>query len=216
MVADVANNKIYILAGSPYQGSSDYLWEFDRINDKWRIVAYFAATDETYQIATSDYNIFYVMATSKRDDINFIPVGTYDSSEASSTNPSRVKILKLDISTGVISTFIDGSNTYPPQLATFYDVGFPRPSAPSVRYGKLPDTRSGFTMHNDKLYYRYASSNMAGVAEADSDGNTSRFLPVISLTTDAPVFTAFCFCISGNELFLAYSGNNLILSLIHI
>ena len=206
MVADTTNNKIFVLAGSPYTTAGDYLWEFDRTTDKWRVIAFFSATDEAWLITSNDFNIFYIMATTKRNDINVIPNGTYDSSEGTTENPSLVKILKFDLSTGTITTFIDGSNTLPPQLASFYSVGFPRPNATGTRYGKLPDTRAGFTMRGDKLYYRYATATTFGVAEADSDGNTTSFLSPNVAPDSYGNATSFSFCLSPTEMFLAYSN----------
>ena len=208
VIADTANNKLYILAGSAYTSYADYLWEFDRTTDKWTVIAIFSTTDETWQLASEDYNVFYVMATKKRRDINILPYGTYDAAEATVSDTSQVKILKVDISAGTITTFIDDSNTFEPQLALFYSVGFPRENASGIRYGKLPDTRQGFEMRNGKLYYRYVTGTATsfGIAEADSTGTTSAFLTANVTADTYGNNSSFCFCISNNnELFLAFS-----------
>ena len=212
------NNRLYILSGSPYIGESDYLWQFDRNTDTWTILAYFSSSDETWQITSRNYQQFFVMATSKRDDIDVIPNGTYDSSEGTTENPSLVKILEVDTTTGTISTLVDGSNQYPPQLAHFYAVGFPRENASSTRYGKLPDNRAGFQMAPGiaALYYRYASATEYGVAQVNTRGSSKGSTRSVMRPNATPnsfgSATSFCFCMSTQNnvpyMYLAYSSGS--------
>ena len=205
MIANSATNKLYVLSGSPYIGAADYLYEYDRNRDTWRIVIYFSPSDEVWQIATEDYNIFYAMATSKRADINVLPNATYDSSEATSGNPSKVKILKATIDEQKVESFISNTSTYPPQLATFYSVGFPRENASSSRYGKLPDNRSGFEVKGGRLYYRYATATTFGIARVTSSGSPRQFMTPMLAPDNYGNATSFAFCLSDTECFLGYS-----------
>ena len=200
-----SSTKLFILTGSPYQDTQDALWEFDPATAEWQILTSFDITDEVWQLATEDFNTFYVMATRKRSNINVIPVGTYDASEATANTASRVKILRYSRTADTVTTFIDDSATHPPQLATFYSVGFPRDNSAGDRYGKLPDTRSGFDVKDMRLYYRYANSTAYGVAVADTGGTTASFIAGPGPPDEFGSGSSFNFHISGTDLYFGYT-----------
>ena len=199
------DGNFYLIAGSPYTSAQDYLWQWNVAEDEWTLLMEFNTGHEMWSIASSDYDVFYILGTQARQYQWILPNGTYDSSEGTSSAPSRVKIWRFTRSTDVFEEFITASDNFPPQLAQLYSVGFTRENASGDRYGKVPDTRGGFDVHDGKLYYRYASSTAYGVAEADVLGNTSAFVTAPNAPDNFGGAAGCTFHISGDRIYVGYT-----------
>ncbi len=177
-ILDRTNKVFYVLAGSPNVIEQDYLWQWTPATDEWVLLYQFESDQEMWQIQSNDYDNFYILGTEAREDLRIIPNATYDASETETGSASKVNIWRYTRSSNSFSVFVGSDNNYPPTLAHFYSVGFPRENANSDRYGKLPDTRGGFILLGAQLYYRYASGSDCGVAIAFLAGGTGSRISV--------------------------------------
>ena len=200
-----SNKAFYILAGSPTKISQDYLWKWTPETDEWELLAEFDSDLELWQLASADYNVFYILGTEARDDLDVLPNGTYDSSEAQTGSPSLIKIWSYTASTDTMSEYITGSNSYPPTLGHFYSVGFSRENANSHRFGFMPDTRGGFSIRSNRLYYRYATGTHFGIASVNlGNGTTSQFVNAGAVDTFGNA-GGLAFNISGSRMYFGYT-----------
>ena len=197
----------YILAGSPYATAQDYLWEWHVEDKQWNLIGIFSTSHEMWQLASSDFNVFYILGTQSRVDINLLPNGTYDASEGASGSPSLVKIWTFTKSTETLTELITGSDNYPPTLAQFYSVGFTREHASSDRFGKIPDTRGGFAIRENTLYYRFANATSFGVAAASlPSGSTSAFITASGSPDNFGSAAGLAFHINGDRMYVGYTN----------
>ena len=173
-IVDSSNKVFYVLSGSPNIIEQDYLWRWTPVTDEWELLHRFENDQEMWQIQSNDYNTFYVLGTEARDDLRVIKNANYDASETESGSVSNVKIWSYSRTTDLLTEFVTETDTYPPTLAHFYSVGFPRDNANSDAYGKVPDTRGGFILLGVNLYYRYASGTDCGVAVAIIPSGSTR------------------------------------------
>ena len=139
------------------------------------------------QLATSDFETFYILATRANDfDSIESPVPANHNAAVfdpldSSRETEDTRILKYVKSTGVVTTFVDGDDTYPPQIGLHYMAGFENPRHIRWREGIFAEARSTFKIHNNQLYYRFAKWGSFGVARATTGGSTSA---IVSVTRD--------------------------------
>ena len=115
------------------------------------------------QFTTSDFDTFYILATTAYD---FDWIETPDppnSNEAvfdpldSSRETEDTRILKYVKSTDTLTTFVDVDDNFSPQIGLHYMAGFENARHLRLREGIFSESRSTFRIHNNKLYYRYAT-----------------------------------------------------------
>ena len=164
VVYDSANKKYYMLYGQQANHLPDRLISYDVAIDSWERIATTNITlggvqreYEMWQLATDDFDNFYILATVHRIDENEELVrGTYDALESTIREPTQISILHYQISTGTW-TEIDDARGNQPQLGIQYRQ-FPHPLGFRDRLPMLPDTRTGFVIADiageKKLVYR--------------------------------------------------------------
>ncbi|RKU28916.1 hypothetical protein C6499_09550 [Candidatus Poribacteria bacterium] len=161
---DSTNKKYYMLYGQQANHQPDRLIAYDVATDSWERIATTNITlrgvpreYEMWQLATDDFDNFYILATVHQTDADDELVrGTYDALESTFREPSQIAILRYQISTKTW-TEIDDARGNQPQLGIQYRQ-FPHPLAFRNRLPMLPDTRTSFVIANfageKKLVYR--------------------------------------------------------------
>lgn len=164
VVYDSTANRFYMLYGQRSNQVADKLIAYDVGDDRW--ITYIS-TDvvvrgqtlqyEMWQLATDDFDEFYVLATvfDESSDGTLI-FGVYDAWEPQADILSQIRILKFVRSTNTWS-IVDDVAGNAPQIGFYYSA-FQIPEPRGVRYPMLPDTRSSFTIAtlsgDKKLVYR--------------------------------------------------------------
>ena len=164
VVYDSTNRKYYLLYGQQANHLPDRLIAYDVATDSWERIATTNITlrgvqreYEMWQLATDDFDNFYILATVHQTDANDELVrGTYDALESTIREPSQIAILRYQISTKTW-TEIDDARGNQPQLGIQYRQ-FPHPLGFRGRLPMLPDTRTSFVIATvageKKLVYR--------------------------------------------------------------
>ena len=171
----VDDNKFYFLYSSRIDSpkARSKIIEYNPDNDSYNVFFEKGSHAEWWKLEkVSGQNIFYVLGTTLSSIIVSLPtVGAYDPTEA---NP-RTLIEKIE--SGVSSTYISSGYTFRPVVGMYYQLGFPIDGAnDNVRRGILPDTRKGFVLDNNNLYYLFANSLSYGVAKASSKDMSTAFI----------------------------------------
>lgn len=140
------NNDSYFLVSVP---RNDNLYEsgivkYDVNDDEYSLVYRFGRGIEAWQMANAG-DTFYVMHTSTTAPVN------------NRHADSATIISAINITTGTVSVIANRGSTFPPQLGVPIRGGF----GESLYHA---DTRSGFAVHNNFLYYRYQQTSRAGIA----------------------------------------------------
>ena len=143
------------------------LLRYDASTDAWSGVLQASSHAEWWQLATADFDTFFILQTTGRWERGVPRLATYNPAEANSASPARTSILKATLSSGTQSTFVN-SGSRRPQMAMHYWYGFRTGTgelrANNARFGFLPETRTGFVVAENALWYRYASSSNFGLA----------------------------------------------------
>lgn len=174
------NNRFYFLYSSRVGNPS--IIEYNPITDKYREVFKRSSHAEYWRFVKQD-DIFYILGTTVSSvEIDFPTRGAYDPAEHTARLPSGTFIEKLDISDNSIEYFVDRSpsHTLRAVVGMYYQFGFEADGRNNnVRQGIQPDTRKGFILHNNLLYYPYANNIDCGIARANIDGSApTRFVRI--------------------------------------
>ena len=151
---DAENRKYYMLYGQQSEFQPDWLISYDVASDSWQRIATtntqigtFTREYEMWQLATDDYDTFYILATvyqtegrSRIHGGGIVAPGTYDALETAPNSP--ITILKY-VRTTNTWTKLNIAPENRPQIGHYYSA-FPQPT--STRYPMLPDNRSGFAI----------------------------------------------------------------------
>ena len=119
---------------------------------------------EFWRMATDDFDTFYIMG-GRAAYIEGFPVrAAYNTLPHSGASPNTNTIWRYDRSSNVIDPIVDAdaASDLRPQLAQYYHLGF---AFTQNRHGFLPDTRKGFDLDLDDLYYIFANRDKVGVAK---------------------------------------------------
>ena len=139
------------------RGHIPRILKYDTINDVWSIVVTRSSMAEWWRFVKVGDD-FYILGTTGLNNPAEPVLGVYDPTE---TNPTPL-IERLSGLT--LSTYVAPTTTYKPiGAAMFYHFGF----EPNQKYrtGIRPDTRRGFQVYNNELYYLYANSSGFGIAK---------------------------------------------------
>ena len=170
---DEDDNKFYFLYSS--RVSKPSIIEYDPILDRYREIFKRYSNAEYWRFVKQD-NIFYILGTTISSIEIERPVrGAYDPTEHSSSTPSGTFIERVDISDKSLTSFVGSSPSHGMRavVGMYYQFGFEADGRNNnVRQGIQPDTRKGFILHNNLLYYPYANSISCGIARANIDGTT--------------------------------------------
>ena len=203
---DDTNNLVYVLLSNSSNTISDELVVYDIEKDIYRVLESFDPSLAVLQLATTDFDTFYILAAPAIDaevdrsaadvDTDTIALG-YDSAEA-----AKSRILQYVHSDDWTMTLVDTDSDFPPQVGLHYWVGFE--NIDHLWQGIQPTSRANFQIHNNLLYYRFATAEKFGVAAVDTDGNTQE---IVSADRDGYMnHLNFAFDIDANgEVFFAYS-----------
>ena len=147
---------------------------------------------EWWQLATKNFETFYILQSASNYNPDGLPrYGTYNPSlSASVTDTNCLRLaLTFDANGGVASsspTELLTTANLRPQLSMHYWYGFrntlPRSWKTNSNYGYLPDTRHGFEIAGNALWYRYASTRHFGLARNPLDSNAPQ--SVIQINRD--------------------------------
>ena len=156
------------------------------MTDESSIVAQGSASNEWWKFTTRDYDQFYVLGSIPSFQMGIPVFGSYDSSEINNVASSRVRIWSVNLNTtgnATIGEYVTNTNTYPPQLAMHYHLGFqPRANTSQNRLpnrnGSLPDSRRNLYLHSDgsTLYYPFATASTFGVAKTTNGSSSTRVM----------------------------------------
>lgn len=139
------------------------LIHYDASADTWQTIRQAGSHAEWWQLATEDFNEFFILQTTGGYTRGVPNLGTFNPAEES----AATSILKVNISAGSTSTFAN-SGSLRPQLAVHYWYGFisgtGKLRSNNPRFGFLPETRTGFHVAENAVWYRYASNARFGLA----------------------------------------------------
>ena len=131
--------------------------------DTWETITTAATHAEWWQLATTDFDEFFIIQTTGTWSTGLPTFGTYNAAEAG----RATSIVKYTISTRQTNTYVNSGNIRP-QLAVHYWSGFIKgtghPLRNNARFGFLPDTRTGFHVAENAVWYRYANATQFGLA----------------------------------------------------
>ena len=181
-VHDAGKDVFYFLLSHPSGYVRDILVSYNPVGDRYETLWTFAAGLAVVQLASSDYDTFYVLATeaSDFDRMESPEPSNYSGAVTDNWDSSRetgaTRILRYVVSTDRETTFVDVDDDYPPQVGVHYMAGFENLRHIRWREGIFSESRSRFVVYNNELYYRYATWEGFGVARADSSGSTSALL----------------------------------------
>ena len=185
----VDGNDIYLLYSA--RGNKPRLFKYEIDNDFWSVVVQSASDAEWWRLAKSGTDIF-ILGTSVINNPAEPVLGAYRSSETG----SGVKIYKWNGSD--LSTFVSGSVTLKPNLAFYYHFGFAANG--NVRTGLRPDSRRGFDIYNNELYYLFANAGSFGIAKTSLSSASPSAVVTISSVGDF-ADCSLDFTISGSTLY---------------
>ena len=147
---------------------------YDKLKDSYEILFTRTESHAEYWRILKEDNILFILGTTKSSPLVSRPtLGAYDPTEADpGTFIERLNI--ADTSNISKSVLVASDTTYKAVLGMYYQMGFPVDGRnDNIRRGKQPDTRNGFLIHGDYLYYRYASNASCGIARIHKDGASS-------------------------------------------
>ena len=216
------NNEIYFLySGGRGTSSTSHIIRYN-INTQENEIIY---TSTTYQEwwrfigvdsnTDGSYDTFYILGTqppttrdNRVDYTGTTTLGFYDSSNYGATANTLTRIWRISGDPLAQQVFVNGStNSYPPQLGYHYCIG---DLYRDHKSGTVPESRVSFILHNNFLYYRYASGIFHGVARisttSGSPSSASMFLA--SRDQDGYNSSTFDFTIDGTTLYGAFTWTN--------
>ena len=199
---EVINNpSFYFLYSARQQNTRPRLIEYQMRSDSWQTLYQHPRHAEFWSMATTDYQIFYIMGNETTQSVGSRPhPSTYNTASHGGAQDfvNTNQIWKYDRSIDTMTVQVDNTNVYRPQIAQYYHLGF---IGSQNRFGFLPDTRKSILMDINNVYYIYATSDSVGVARLLTDGSTEA---VMTAPTDN--WHSECgasFTIAGGMLYLA-------------
>ena len=186
-VYDDTNDIVYILMSNYQNHIADQLVEYDVVADRSRVVFEFPAEYFCVNIATADFDTFYVLTAGAADYDRLRDTGRAETQDRFLTYDSTVtghenRILDLDISTGALAVHVDSNDAYPPQVGLHYHAGFENIFYADDWRGIVPENRATFEVYNSQLYYRYAKAGEFGVARVNAGGTTASLIDITDLS----------------------------------
>lgn len=215
MVVQASTGDIFALYTHRGHTIQPHLLKYDASADTWSSIYQASAHAEWWQLATADFNEFFILQTTATYQNRLPTAGSYNPSEGS----AQTSILKRNVSAGSLAVFANSGNLRP-QAAVHYWYGFikgtGRPRSNNPRFGFLPDSRTGFEVANNHVWYRFASSAQFGLAKIPtSAGSNQTGTAEIEIPRDAFANEAsFDFTIDGSTVYASHttigeSGGNL-------
>lgn len=185
---DSTADTVYFLLSNASAYVSDMLVSYDMQTHRYGVVTTFPEGVKTVQLATSDFDTFYILTCGgitldrSRDPLPRDTVSVI--SEYDAVLPgSDCKVMRYVVSTDTLTeNFVPATNVRKPQVGLHYYAGFENAHTLDHYEGIYPENRSVFRIHNNLLYYRYASGNNFGVASVNASGTTTA---VMTETKDA-------------------------------
>ena len=180
------NGDLYLLYTHRGATILPQLLKYTASTDRWSTVFQASSHAEWWQLATADFNEFFIMQSTGTYEQGVPRLATYNPTETNQAAPVQTSILKVDASAGTSSRFAS-SGTFRPQMAMHYWYGFiggtGRPSINNARYGFLPDSRTGFHVAENAVWYRFATTARFGLARMRAS-NGSGAESVIEISID--------------------------------
>ena len=160
------------------------LFRYRTSDGSWTKLYEASTHQEWWRLASTNFQTFYILRSASRYEQGLPLFGTYN--PALSASVTDTDCLKLDLTfndsgavTGANRTTMLTTAGLRPQLSMHYWYGFrntlPRGFKTNSNYGYLPDTRHGFQIAGNALWYRFANTTQFGLARGTLDGGpTSR------------------------------------------
>ena len=164
------------------ENSQHALLHYNLTTDAWSGLYEPATPIEIWQIATTNFDDFYVLGTD---------TGQYDALTGS------IKIWRYRMSTSTWSV-VSEAGSGDPQLASPYHLGTPDTAIHS-KFNLYPDTYHMFTANNTDVFFRKANATGMGVRSVANDFNTDFTTPAVDNLNYA--YDGF---ITDDYLYLAY------------
>ena len=211
-IHDATNDRLYVLLSNPSDAIRDQLIVYHRTTDISCVLQEFDASLRLMQLASSDFDTFYILATQATGaevdksrkpsdtDTQSLTLG-YDASERATSS-----IWKYTHTADHLALHVATDADYPPQVGIHFWIGFDAEDA--VWKGIQPTSRAGFKVYNDSLYYRFATSTEFGVASVDTDGTITEQVKASKQNYQNPLNFAFDVDAAG-EVYWAYSEGTL-------
>ena len=188
-----ARNEFYFLYSHRAEDTFPALLRYKVSDGTWEVLHTSGRPDEWWRLATADFRTFYILRTKSTYSNGLPAYGTYNPS-LSATLTNEIDCLDLtilDADGDVLAsppppTVLLTTAGLRPQLSMHYWYGFrntlPRSFKTNSNYGYLPDTRHGFTIAGNALWYRYASTTEFGLARNPLTRNAPE--AIITITRD--------------------------------
>ena len=178
-IHDSRNNVLYLLLSNRSNRVRDRLIRFDIDTEIYRVLYEFEADRAVHQIATSNFDDFYITTSasidtdrSEPEPIGREPAAVNLACDAASAF-SDTRIIAFHQSFGDTTEILHADATHSPQIGLHYWVGFSNRHYLYSWEGIHPESRSNFKVHANELYYRYATTEAFGVAKVATDGTAT-------------------------------------------
>ena len=176
-IYDEDTGNFYFLESSFDPDIFPRLVRYSLLDSEFRILFTAPSHFEWWQLASGDFNTFYIGQTTGTWTGGKPDLGAYNAGETG----VQTSIRQHNITTSTDQTF-NTSGTRRLQLAYFYNYGFNPHMGEGLygnpRYGFRPDSRFGFIFHDDKLYYRFANTTHFGLASMTSSGTLATVINI--------------------------------------
>ena len=213
-VHDATDDVFYLLLSHPSGYVRDALVSYAPAGDIYRTLWTFDSGIEVVQLASGDYDAFYVLATDASDfdrTESVVPsnyTGAVTDNWDSSRETGATRILRYVASTDSVTTHVAVDDAYPAQVGVHYMAGFENLRHIRWREGIFSESRSRFVVYNNELYYRYATWEEFGVAKAGATGSTSAVMS--AARDDYFNMLNFAFDVAANgDVYMAHSEGTL-------
>ena len=208
-IVDTINDKVYILLSNDEPHIKASLVEYDLDTDRYFTLYEFPAELDCLQLATEDFDTFYISATEAgyKDSSQSLTLKTDEDvlERYDATVESNSKIMRYAVSTDTLTeNFVAKTDTNPIQNALHYYVGFSNKHTTHEYESLVSHNRGSFAFYDGELYYRFAKSSGFGVAKVASDGTTTALLTEAYDDYYNGLNFAFAIDASNGDVYLGY------------
>ena len=210
MVRQDSTGDMYLLYSHRGSAILPQLLKYTAATDTWSSVHQATGHMEWWQLATADFNEFFIIQTTGTYERGVPIFATYNPAETNQAAPVQTSILKLNVSAGTTSVFANSGNLRP-QMAVHYWYGFIEGTgklrANQSRFGFLPETRTGFHVAENAVWYRYASTARFGLARMRASNGTGAEAVIENLIDEFANEASFDFTLDlpNREIFASHT-----------
>ena len=203
---------MYFLYSHQHRNINPQLIKYTAESDTWVSVFQSAVAAEWWQLATADFSEFFILQTTGTYERGVPRLATYNPAETGTASTSILKVTVANNAQGVPQGTPDPdlfATTHRPQMAVHYWYGFVsgtgRQRINNSRFGFLPDTRTGFYVAGNAVWYRYASSANFGLARTKINDHNINDIEITIPKDEFQNEASFDFTIDNGVIYAAHT-----------